>query len=88
MDNTDVYGLLTSGETGCPTTFPVTVDAHHFEIKVPKAQIISVAINNREGLVGYDQSYKCLDNGVTGSYAFNDIADHQVTFELLIGARS
>jgi hypothetical protein len=85
----DVYQRMLNGVTGCPDTYQVTVASQHFNLTIPKAQLINPALNNREGLVGWDQSYKCLWNGYTGSTTQGDTGlqpDDQ--WELRVGTRS
>lgn len=93
----DVWARLTNGTTGapgatgCADTFPVhlgdTGGNTQYSIMVPKAQLLAASIASREGLQGWDQNYKMLGNGVTGSVSDGDL-EEEVTWELLTGARS
>lgn len=89
--NRDVWGDLTSGLTGCPGTYELMLGDtglnNKYTLRVPKAQIISAGIADREGLVNWDQSWKCLTNGTTGALADSDLTTED-TFELLQGSRS
>ncbi|MBD3387591.1 MAG: hypothetical protein GF414_01495 [Candidatus Altiarchaeales archaeon] len=91
LSDDDVWYRMTSGATGCPDTFPMhlgdTGANTQYSIMAPKAQLLSNAISSREGLQAYDQNYKLLGNGVTGSVSDGDL-DPEVTFEVLVGQRS
>ena len=66
-----------------PTTEAITISSANMTLYVPKAQLLSAGVANREGLINWDQNYKCLRNGST----FATLPD-EVTWELLIGARA
>lgn len=87
----DVWGRITSGLTGVASTYALGIGDtgldNKFYLTAPKAQLMTVASANREGLVNWDQTYKLLPNGVTGAVADGDL-DEQVTWELLQGSRS
>ncbi len=87
----DVWGQLTSGLTGCPSTMRVGIGDtgldNKFWIQAPVAQLMSAAVANREGLVSWDQVYKLLPNGYTGS--LTDAAfPAETCVELLQGKRA
>lgn len=87
----DVYGGIAQGVTGCPAIQAVMVGdtgiGGRYSLHVPKGQILSPGLANREGLVNWDLNVKCLANGVTGSIASGDLAP-EVAWELLLGQRS
>jgi hypothetical protein len=87
----DVYADVANGVTGCPNTYACMVGttgiAGHMSLHVPKGQIISAGVANREGLVGWDLNIKALANGYTGSVADGDL-EPEATWELLQGSRS
>ena len=87
----DVWSELTSGVTGCPTTQAIGIGdtgiSTKFWIQVPKAQTLSSALANREGLVSWDQNFKLLANGETGALTDDDFST-ETTFEVLQGTRS
>lgn len=92
MDSThDVYADVANGVTGCPNTYACMVGdtgiSGRVSLHVPKGQIISAAVANREGLVGWDTNIKCEANGYTGSVADANL-EPEVTWEMLFGARS
>lgn len=65
------------------TTGTIALELQNIKINVPVAQLISTALANREGLINWDQNYKCLRNGSTDS----DI-DDEATHDILIGTYS
>lgn len=83
----DVYGNLSSGLTGCANMPVISIAANHFSLKVPKAQLITANVNAREGLVGWEQTWKCIANGVTGALS-DSVLPAEATWELLIGSRT
>jgi hypothetical protein len=87
----DVFGQLTSGLTGCPDTFRIGIGDtgldNKFWLEAPKAQLISAAVANREGIVAWDQSFKLQANGVTGALT-NSVFSPETTFEILQGKRA
>jgi hypothetical protein len=89
--NRDVWGDLTSGLTGCPGTYELMLGDtgldNKYTLRIPKAQPISASLADREGLVNWDQNWKCLTNGTTGALADADLTEED-TFELLQGSRS
>ncbi|RPH42665.1 MAG: hypothetical protein EHM87_16130 [Burkholderiales bacterium] len=91
MDTHDIYGELVYGTTGCPTSYPCMVGNTGangaISLHIPKGQVISAAVANREGLVGWDVNVKALANGVTGAVASGDLQP-EVTWEILQGKRS
>ena len=86
-DSVDDYGNLSSGLTGCPNMPVLQISANHWTLKVPKGQLIGSNVNAREGLIGFDQSWKCIANGVTGSVTDSDLPA-EATWELLQGSRT
>ena len=87
-----IYNDIINGTTGCPTFYAGMVgstgsDASHFSLHIPKAQIITANMGNREGLVSQELTIKCLGNGWTGAVSDKDL-DPEVTWELLQGKRS
>jgi len=91
LSTDNVWNRMTTGATGCPDTFAMhlgdTGANTQFAIMIPKAQLLSATIAAREGLVAYEQNYKLLGNGVTGTVADANLTP-EVTFEILSGARS
>jgi hypothetical protein len=87
VENVDDYGNLSAGLTGCPNMPVLSIAANHFTLKVPKGQLIASNVNSREGLVGFEQTWKCIANGVTGSVADADLPA-EATWELLQGSRT
>ena len=90
MDSShDVWGDMVYGVTGCPAYYQTMVGSTgaRYSLHVPKGQIMSAGLANREGLVNWDLNIKCLGNGVTGSVQVAAL-DSEVTWELLKGARS
>lgn len=87
----DVFGQLSSGLTGCPSTFRIGIGDtgldNKFWIQAPKAQLISAAVATREGLVSWDQNYLLAANGETGALADSVFAP-ETTFEILQGKRA
>jgi len=87
----DIWTRIGAGSTGCPDTYAChlgdTGANTKYSIMVPKAQLLTAGLANREGLVSWEQSYKLLANGVTGSIADANLTP-EVTFEILSGTRS
>jgi len=54
-----------------------------FSITIPQAQLMNPSVSDREGLVGWDYTVRCLRNGGSDS----DIPN-EATMELLIGSRT
>ena len=91
MSTDNVWNRMTTGATGCPDTFAVHIGDTgantQYAIMVPKAQMLSASVAAREGLVAFEENFKLLGNGVTGSIADANLAP-EVTWELLNGTRS
>ena len=87
----DVWTQWTSGTTGPCSTMPLgigdTGDDRKFFVLAPKTQLLTSPMAIREGLVSWDQNYKLLPNGVTGSLTDDDLAA-ETTVELLQGKRA
>ena len=87
----DVWTDMTSGLTGCPPTHAIGIGdtgiAQKFFVLAPKAQLLTSALANREGLVNWDQNWKLMNNGETGAVADDDLAA-ETTFEILQGTRA
>jgi len=87
----NAYARLFAGATGCPTTFAMhigeTGQSLKYKIMVPKAQLISSGNAAREGLEAYEQNFRLLANGVTGSVSDGNLTT-ETTFEILSGDRS
>jgi hypothetical protein len=87
----DVWGQLTSGLTGCPDTFRVGIGDtgldNKFWVQAPKAQLVAAAVSNREGLVGWDQTFKLLPNGYTGALT-DAVFPPETCVEILQGKRA
>ena len=86
-ENEDDYNRMSYGTTGCPAFPAISMAAAHFTLTVPKPQLIASNVNAREGLVGFEQTYKCLANGVTGA-VIDSALPTEATWELLQGARA
>lgn len=80
----NVYPYLTDG-TNCVTLPKVDMTGNHMSISIPKAQVLTAGVGNREGLVSWDLNLKLLNNGVDGTQVRTDMsAEHP--WRLLIGA--
>lgn len=60
------YDYLFGSATGCPSTPPVVITTSHWELRIPKAQLLSNAPGGRDGRSHFDQTWKCLGPGYTG----------------------
>lgn len=65
---------------------PVLISTENFNLYVPRANLMSHAMTEREGLNATDQNYICMRNH-DGTTALQAIPD-EATFELLQGARA
>jgi len=85
----DIWGDMISGLTGSQSinTVAVALASDNFALNIPKAQQIQANLANREGLVSWDDNYRCLANGWTGSVA-SATYEPEVTWELLLGTRA
>lgn len=71
-----------TGETTAEIGINTGQSPTHFTLTIPVAQILNAAVANREGLVNWDQNFKCLRNG-----SANGTISAESTWELLIGAQ-
>lgn len=78
----DVFAAVVAQTTGA-----LSVNSTNFTLKGVDAQLLSAALADREGFVAWDQTYKLLRNGVTGSLIDSDLTVEQ-TWELLHGTRA
>lgn len=78
----DVHNRLLSETTGI-----LALSTAQYSFYGIKAQLISNAVANREGLVSWDQNYKLLKNGTTGALT-NSSYTTEDTFDLRIGSLS
>lgn len=60
--------------------------SQHMTIEVPRAQLMSPAIANREGLQNTNRTYRCLRNDI-GCGVTNEDIPAWAMYEILIGAR-
>jgi hypothetical protein len=74
----NVYSKILNETTGA-----IALELQNIKINIPVAQLISTTLANREGLVNWDQNYKCLRNGSSSS----DLYD-EATHDILIGEYS
>lgn len=82
----DTYNYIFDG-TNCPDVFPISLTGNHHNIYVPNAQMLPSGISNREGLVNWDLSMRCLANGTEGTEVDSDMSA-ECTWELRIGSRT
>jgi hypothetical protein len=85
----DVWGRMISGLTGLDTTYvgPISLTSNNFSLVAPKTQKVQANVSSREGIVSWDNNYRCLANGWTGSIAAAGIAP-EVAWYLLIGSKT
>jgi hypothetical protein len=90
MTTRDFWGDVANGVTGCPANYPVMVGdtgSGRLSLHVPKGQLMSPALANREGLVSWDLNVKCMANGYTGSLS-SAILPAEAAWELLQASRT
>lgn len=74
----DVYDRWLDGTTGA-----IAVDLGEISLNIPRAQLLTATLANREGLVGWEQNYKCLRNGSDNTNMAQESA-----WELLFGSKA
>jgi len=84
-----VWQRMISGLTGTSAVFVtgIMLTGANIGLRIPKAQRVAANLGNREGIVSWDSNWRLLSNGWTGAVGDPDLAP-EVTWELLIGARS
>ncbi len=75
------YDYLFGSATGCPSTPDITITTNHWVLKLPKNQMISCAPGGRDGRSHFEQTWKCLNVGYTGSTVDANIP-YEATFVL------
>jgi len=70
--------------TGLMDSDRIVLSTGHYKIIAPRAQLLPPALAAREGLEGWNKSYKLMGNGVTGSLGDTGLPA-EATFELLCG---
>lgn len=78
----DVLDRMISDTSGV-----ISLATTNLTLYIPRAQLMSMALANREGLVNWDQSYICQRNH-NGLSAIQAAIPNECTFELYQGARA
>lgn len=90
VSSRDVWNDIANGVTGCASTYSIMIGdtgLGRYSLHIPKGQFISAGLANREGMINWDATIKCLANGITGSVSDGDL-EEEATWQLLQGARS
>lgn len=84
LTDDDPIGDIVSGCTGLYAIDRVVIRSNRYRVCIPRAQMLPPSVASREGLEGWDKTYKCLNNGYTGTQGDTGLPT-ECTFEVLIG---
>lgn len=69
-------------------TLATAASSPRFTLTIPNAQPLTVALASRDGLVAWENNYKCLSNGPSSGSLVVAALTYEDTWELLQGARA
>jgi hypothetical protein len=84
---TDWLNDLLTENTGT-ITLATAASSPHLTLVIPRAQPLTTSLASREGLVAWENNYKCLSNGPSAGSLVIAALTYEDTWELLQGARS
>lgn len=84
LTNDDPIGDIVAGCTGLYSVDRAVLKTNRYRLCMPRAQMLPPALAAREGMEGWNKTFKLMNNGYTGSLGDTGLPA-ECTFELLIG---
>lgn len=80
----DPIGDVIAGCTGIYAVDRVVIRSNRYRVCAPRTQMLPPSLASREGLEGWDKTYKLMNGGTTGAQGDTGMPP-EATFEMLIG---